>query len=91
VLGVVLTGMGADGTQGARAIRDAGGQVIVQDQASSVVWGMPGAVCAAGLADAVYPIGQLAAEVTRRVLHTRAACTPLAAKADAAKLGLASR
>ena len=66
-----MTGMGADGAQGAREIRDAGGEVIVQDEASSVVWGMPGAVCAAGQADAVYPLQQLAGEITRRVLHHR--------------------
>ena len=71
VLGVVMTGMGADGVLGARAIREAGGEVIVQDEESSVVWGMPGAVCAAGQADAVYPLSQLAGEITRRVLQNR--------------------
>ena len=71
VLGVVMTGMGADGVSGAKEIRDAGGEVIVQDEASSVVWGMPGAVCAAGQADGVYPLSQLAAEITRRVTHNR--------------------
>ena len=50
-LGVVLTGMGSDGLRGAEAIRSAGGKVLVQDEASSVVWGMPGAVAHAGLAD----------------------------------------
>lgn len=72
VLGVVMTGMGADGVAGAREIRQAGGEVIVQDQASSVVWGMPGAVYAAGQADGVYPLSQLAAEIMRRVFHNRA-------------------
>jgi len=72
VLGVVLTGMGSDGAIGARHIREAGGEVIVQDEASSVVWGMPGAVCAAGQADAVYPLQQLAGEISRRVLQSRA-------------------
>jgi two-component system, chemotaxis family, protein-glutamate methylesterase/glutaminase len=73
VLAVVMTGMGADGVRGAQAVRDAGGEVIVQDEASSVVWGMPGLVHAAGLADAVYPLEQLAPEITRRVLQSRCA------------------
>lgn len=67
VLGVVLTGMGSDGALGAKAIRDAGGQVIVQDEASSVVWGMPGAVAAAGIADLILPMGTLIPEIVRRV------------------------
>ena len=66
-LGVVLTGMGQDGLKGSEAIRAAGGQVLVQDEASSVVWGMPGAVYNAGLADAMFPLKDLAAEIYRRV------------------------
>jgi two-component system chemotaxis response regulator CheB len=71
VLGVVMTGMGSDGVLGAQEIRDAGGDVIIQDEASSVVWGMPGLVHASGLADSAYPVDQLAAEITRRVLRSR--------------------
>lgn len=72
VLGVVMTGMGSDGVLGAQHIREAGGEVIIQDEASAVVWGMPGLVYAAGQADAVYPLDQLAPEITRRVLQSRA-------------------
>jgi two-component system chemotaxis response regulator CheB len=63
--------MGSDGVLGAQHIREAGGEVIIQDEASSVVWGMPGLVYAAGQADAVYPLDQLAPEITRRVLQSR--------------------
>jgi two-component system chemotaxis response regulator CheB len=71
VLGVVMTGMGSDGVLGAQHILDAGGNVIIQDEASSVVWGMPGLVHASGLDAAAYPLDQLAPEITRRVLHSR--------------------
>jgi two-component system chemotaxis response regulator CheB len=67
VLAVVLTGMGADGTRGSSDVREAGGQIIVQDEASSVVWGMPGSVVAASLADRTYPLGGIGSEVVRRV------------------------
>jgi two-component system chemotaxis response regulator CheB len=52
--------MGADGLAGSRAIVEAGGSVIAQDEATSVVWGMPGAVASAGLASAVLPIERIA-------------------------------
>ena len=71
VLGVVMTGMGSDGVLGAQDIREAGGNVIIQDEASSVVWGMPGLVHAAGLDDAAYPLDRLAPEIMHRVLHSR--------------------
>ncbi|OLE21396.1 MAG: chemotaxis response regulator protein-glutamate methylesterase [Actinobacteria bacterium 13_1_20CM_3_71_11] len=58
-LAVVLTGMGQDGRHGAERLRQAGAEVVAQDQASSVVWGMPGAVVAAGLADAVLPLAEI--------------------------------
>jgi two-component system chemotaxis response regulator CheB len=60
ILAVILTGMGSDGTHGAADVVAAGGSVIAQDEASSVVWGMPGSVAQAGLCSAVLPIDQLA-------------------------------
>jgi two-component system, chemotaxis family, protein-glutamate methylesterase/glutaminase len=71
-LGVVMTGMGSDGVEGAKQIRQAGGEVIIQDEASSVVWGMPGLTYASGQADAMYPLGQLGQEIVRRVMQNRA-------------------
>ncbi len=65
-LGVILTGMGQDGLRGCELIREAGGQVLVQDEASSVVWGMPGFVARAGLADRVLPLNTIAGELARR-------------------------
>jgi two-component system chemotaxis response regulator CheB len=66
-LAVVLTGMGQDGLRGSEAIRVAGGQVLVQDEPTSVVWGMPGFVARAGLANRILPLGLIASEVVRRV------------------------
>jgi two-component system chemotaxis response regulator CheB len=66
VLGVVLTGMGYDGLKGSEGIVAAGGQVLVQDEASSVVWGMPGAVARAGLASGILPLDALAEAVLQR-------------------------
>jgi two-component system chemotaxis response regulator CheB len=66
-LGVVLTGMGRDGRDGSRVIVEAGGGVIAQDEFSSVVWGMPGEVVRAGLADAVLPLAQVGVEVALRL------------------------
>jgi two-component system chemotaxis response regulator CheB len=71
-LGVVMTGMGQDGLRGSERIREAGGQVFVQDEATSVVWGMPGFVANAGLADKVLPLQQLGSEIVRRVRTGRA-------------------
>lgn len=83
VLGVVMTGMGSDGVLGAQLICDAGGDVIIQDEASSVVWGMPGLVQASGLADAAFPVDQLAGEITRRVLQSRDPRVPFDQKSTA--------
>jgi len=62
-LAIVLTGMGQDGKLGCEKIVDVGGQTLVQDEASSVVWGMPGAVSKAGLADKVVPLEQMDREI----------------------------
>jgi two-component system chemotaxis response regulator CheB len=70
-LAVVLTGMGQDGLRGCEVIRAAGGQVLVQDEATSVVWGMPGFVARAGLADKVLPLSKIADEIIRRVRFGR--------------------
>jgi two-component system, chemotaxis family, protein-glutamate methylesterase/glutaminase len=66
-LAVVLTGMGQDGLKGSQCIRDAGGEIYVQDEASSVVWGMPGQVAKAGLADRVLPLDLMAMAIWERV------------------------
>ena len=65
-LAVVLTGMGQDGVSGCEAMTNAGGRVIAQDEATSVVWEMAGLVVGAGLADAVLPLGAIAGELQRR-------------------------
>ena len=59
MLGVVMTGMGQDGLRGCQEVHQAGGQILVQDQASSIVWGMPGAIVAARLFDRVLPLREL--------------------------------
>jgi two-component system chemotaxis response regulator CheB len=66
-LAVILTGMGSDGCKGAEALVDAGGHVFAQDEPTSVVWGMPGAVARAGLCSAVLPLTRLANEVKTMV------------------------
>jgi two-component system, chemotaxis family, protein-glutamate methylesterase/glutaminase len=71
VLGVVLTGMGSDGRTGTGQIRQAGGTVLAQDEATSVVWGMPGAVTQAGHADEVLPLPRIAEAITRLVPAAR--------------------
>jgi two-component system chemotaxis response regulator CheB len=65
VLGVVLTGMGSDGLAGCRILRSVGGLVLAQDEATSTVWGMPGAVAAAGLANRVLPLSAIGPEIVR--------------------------
>ncbi|MEZ4331015.1 MAG: chemotaxis response regulator protein-glutamate methylesterase [Myxococcota bacterium] len=67
-LAIVLTGMGSDGLDGARALRQTGARVAVQDEGTSVVWGMPGAVASAGLADQVLPQDEVALYLERSVV-----------------------
>jgi len=81
VLGVVLTGMGQDGLVGARAITEAGGRVLVQDAETSVVWGMPGAIAGAGLADKILPLEQLPAAITTVIRSSTRPRVPLAEEA----------
>ena len=71
VLAVVLTGMGSDGLNGSRVIREQGGSVLAQDEASSTVWGMPGAVASAGLAQRILPLDAIAPEILRIAAITR--------------------
>jgi two-component system, chemotaxis family, protein-glutamate methylesterase/glutaminase len=65
--GVNLTGMGQDGLKGCEALCAAGASVIVQDEASRVVWGMPGVVARAGLAEKILPLDQIGGEIIRRI------------------------
>jgi two-component system chemotaxis response regulator CheB len=65
VLTAVLTGMGYDGLRGAEVLKAAGSYVIAQDQATSVVWGMPGAIANAGIADAILPLERIVPEIMR--------------------------
>jgi two-component system chemotaxis response regulator CheB len=71
-LGVMLTGMGADGLAGSRALAAAGGAVVAQDEATSVVWGMPGQVIKAGLASVVLPLDEIAPRLNRLFAGERA-------------------
>jgi two-component system chemotaxis response regulator CheB len=71
-LAVILTGMGQDGMRGAQALTAAGGSVIAQDEATSVVWGMPGAAAMAGVCSAVLPLQDISPFIRRLVLRTAA-------------------
>jgi len=71
-LGVVLTGMGHDGAAGARAVKDAGGQVLVQDEPTSVVFGMPKSAIDLGAADLILPLNEIADQIIRRVRLSKA-------------------
>jgi two-component system chemotaxis response regulator CheB len=67
VLAVVLTGMGSDGLRGCERVHELGGAILAQDEASSVVWGMPGFVARAGLAERVLPLDEIATALVGRV------------------------
>jgi len=68
-LAVMLTGMGSDGLQGTRSLKLAGARSLAQDEATSVVWGMPGAVVEAGFADQVLPLDRIPAEIVRLAME----------------------
>jgi two-component system chemotaxis response regulator CheB len=70
VIAVILTGMGQDGLRGAKILKAQGASIIAQDEASSVVWGMPGAIVNAGLADRVLPLDHVVPEILRRAERT---------------------
>src|SRR5947208_9711127 len=72
ILAVVLTGMGSDGMRGGKQIVAAGGSVIAQDEATSVVWGMPGAATHSGICAAVLPLGQIGPKLTQLFAGVRA-------------------
>ena len=76
IIAVVLTGMGSDGLSGARSVRDAGGIVLAQDQATSAVWGMPGSVAGAGIAHRVLPIDAIAPEILTYLHISPSAAAP---------------
>jgi two-component system chemotaxis response regulator CheB len=73
LLAVILTGMGQDGLKGCELIVEQEGRVLAQDEATSVVWGMPGEVARAGLAEKVLPLDEIAPEILRRVRFEREA------------------
>lgn len=71
VIGVVLTGMGRDGASGATTIASCGGPIYVQDEASSVVWGMPGSVVETGCAHEILPIPEITVKIQNNLRGTR--------------------
>jgi two-component system chemotaxis response regulator CheB len=83
VLSVILTGMGQDGLRGSEAVHDAGGSVFAQDEATSVVWGMPGYVARSGIASAVLPLPQIAHAIIDRVGQSNTFAPPTPASPPA--------
>lgn len=86
-LAVVMTGMGRDGFQGCVHVKHGGGQIVVQDEATSVVWGMPGFVAQADMADRVVPLDRIADVIISRVRLNRA--RPFGCGGDAARRRMA--
>jgi two-component system chemotaxis response regulator CheB len=84
-LALVMTGMGADGLNGARAVHEGGGVVLAQDEASSAVWGMPGRVSEAGIASATLPLWGIAGALRQRVSEGRVARSEAVARAATAE------
>jgi two-component system, chemotaxis family, protein-glutamate methylesterase/glutaminase len=70
-LAVIMTGMGQDGLRGTEELKSVGAQIVAQDEATSVVWGMPGFVVQSGLADRVLPLPQIGQEIARRVIASQ--------------------
>lgn len=68
VFAVILTGMGHDGLEASRKLVEIGGKLIAQDEETSVVWGMPGAVCNAGLCSGVYPLNQIGSKIKEKLM-----------------------
>lgn len=68
VFGVILTGMGHDGLEASRKLVEVGGKLIAQDEETSVVWGMPGAVCNAGLCSGIYPLNQIGSKIKEKLM-----------------------
>jgi two-component system chemotaxis response regulator CheB len=67
LMGVILTGMGSDGTTGCQLIHESGGYVIAEDESTCVVWGMPRSVFEAGVADEVKPLNEISAAIQRKM------------------------
>jgi two-component system chemotaxis response regulator CheB len=86
-LALVMTGMGADGLNGARAVHEGGGVVLAQDEATSAVWGMPGRVSEAGIASGTLPLWGIASALKQRVNAGR----PVGSEAASAPLATAVR
>jgi len=82
ILGVILTGMGSDGLRGCELIKENGGVVFAQDKESSVVWGMPGYVAEAGLADLILPLEAIPQEIVRQKNLFRTRSAPISSSAS---------